>query len=168
MDIRCTDSIRPIEHARTKNKPIAPPSSLILPLFPNKVTARIPFSRLTRHDGAHHDCDEDASQNEEEAEIGDRRECAVGEHDAETTRPGDDKIGDEYVPGLVCIVGVEETVHGNYLVGDDRGHACGFGSKEVRARSGERAAAKRLEQIGLIPKVNIMSISPLIRQSKRW
>jgi hypothetical protein len=43
----------------------------------------------------------------------------MGKHDSEATRPGNDEIGDKYVPPFVGIVEMEESVHGYELVCED-------------------------------------------------
>jgi hypothetical protein len=83
------------------------------------------FARPAWHDGAYKDCDEDARQNQEQAQLCDRRERAVHEHDDEGGDPSDHEVYNEHLPSLVFIPIVEEAVHGDYLVGEDGRYGCG-------------------------------------------
>lgn len=125
IDLRCPHSKSPIQHPSAKHKPIALPSRLVLPVFPHKLVTRISLSASTGHDSAYHDGDENTNEDEEETDVRQFGQRAIGEHDDEAGEPGNDEIDDEDVPALKGIAGVEEAVHGNDLVGEDGGDGGG-------------------------------------------
>jgi hypothetical protein len=96
-----------IQHASAKHKAIATPTCLILPVAPHKLVACISFAAPTRHDGAYHDGDEDAHEDEEEANVRELGQSAVGKHDDEAGEPGDDEVDDEDVPAFEGVPRVE-------------------------------------------------------------
>ena len=77
------------------------------------------------HDGANEDGGEDTGEDEDEADVIDRRQAAVGEHDGQSAGPGHDDIDDENVPAFGHVVWVEEVVHCQDLVGEDERHGGG-------------------------------------------
>ncbi len=88
----------------------------------------VAFSGLRRHNGANHDGDKAASENQEKANIGQCWEGAVGVHNNECRDPSVEKVDDKDVPAFVCVVWMEQAIHADDLVGQDRGH--GGGTKE--------------------------------------
>lgn len=123
--LRSPNGICTIKHPHTKHQPIALPPSLILPLLPHKRAGRMSLAAqfLRRHDSAHHDSDKHAQQYQDESNIGDDRQCAVGKHDEKAARPVYNQKRHEDVPALVDVIGMEEAVHGYDLVGEDGAHA---------------------------------------------
>lgn len=90
-----------------------------MPIFPHERVASIAFSSPARHDGAHQYCDEHSSENQEKTDLGDGWKRAVHVHDNEGGQPREYEVYDKDLPPLVCVSFMEETVHGNDLVGED-------------------------------------------------
>lgn len=124
MNSRCAHCKSPVQHARTKHKAITTPARLILPFSEYKVCACVALACPTGHDCAHHDCDEDTHQDEEKANVCEFGQRAVSEHDDETRDPGNDEVSDKDMPALEGVARVEETVHRDDLVGENRGDGC--------------------------------------------
>lgn len=125
VNLRCPDSKRSIQHACAKHESITRPAGLVLPLLPHKAARCIAFPCPARHDCTNEYSDEYSRQNKKQADVCQRRQGAVGKHDDEASKPGDDEIDDEDMPALKDIAFMEEPIHGDDLVGDDRRYGCG-------------------------------------------
>jgi hypothetical protein len=83
------------------------------------MVTRVTFTCPTRHDSTNQDCNEDTSQDQEQADLGDCGQPTVHKHYDECRQPCTSEVYDEDVPPLVCVSLVEEAVHGDDLIRED-------------------------------------------------
>jgi hypothetical protein len=124
MSLRCSNSKCSVEHTSAENEAVTSPASLVLPVFPYEVAARISLSCSAGHDGTDQDGDEDTSQDQKQADLCDGGKGAVHEHDDRGRYPCHDEVYYEDVPSLIFISIVEETVHGDDLIGENGRDRC--------------------------------------------
>ena len=118
-DIWSADGESTIQHPSAEDEAIARITGIVFPGAPYKRVGRVWLAVDVRHDGTDNDGDQDASNDEEGAQLLDLWNRSVHEQADEGGEPDEKDVGHKDLPSLDDESIVHHGVHGNRVGGHD-------------------------------------------------